>query len=138
MAEECDRLQHQVRDLQNDANERDRLQAALVAITEERDSLQDRAEKLEGRLMTASGHGEGIGTQELGPEIEVDEDPKQPRRPEAPKKLRYCNVCLKSVDKLSANVRFLFIKFQVCANLHCRLRISMQTNARPTYLNSYS
>lgn len=138
MAEECDRLQQHVRHLQNDANERDRLQEALVAITEERDSLQDRAEELEGRLMTASGHDEGIERKEPEPETEMDEDPKQPRRTEAPKKLRYCNVCLKSVDKLSANVRFLFIKFQVLANLHCRQKISMQTNARPTYLNFYS
>ena len=138
MAEECDRLQQQVKNLQDDANERDRLQEALAAVTEERNSLQDRAEELEGRLMTASGLDEGTETKEPGPETDMDQDPKTPRRPEAPKKLRYCNVCLKSVDKLSANVRFLFIIFQVCANLHCRLKTSMQINARPTYLNFYS
>lgn len=133
MAEERDRLQQQVSHLQHAANKRDRLQEDLLAITEERNSLQDRAEGLERRLKIALAPDEGIETKEQGPETEMDEEPKQPRQPEAPKKLRYCNVCLKSVDKLSVNVRFLSIKLKVYANLRYRPKISMQTNARPAY-----
>ena len=77
-------------------------------------------------------------TKDSESKTEMGEESKQPRRPEAPKKLRYCNVCLKSVDKLSANVRLLFVKFEVCANLHYRLKRSMQTDAKPAYLNFYS
>lgn len=137
-ADERDRLQQHIRHLQDAANECDRLREGLATITEERNSLQDRVEELEGHLMTASGHDERTETKEPGPETEMGEESKQPRRPEAPKKLRYCNVCLKSVDKLSANVRFPFVKFKACANLHYRLKKTMQTNARPAYLNFYS
>lgn len=118
---ERDRLQQQVRHLQDAANERDRLQEELVDITEERNSFKERTVELEKRLKAASGpnegtqtkvsepeteiDGEGMHNKGLGPETEVDEDPKQPSQPEAPKRLRYCNACLRSVDKLSANVR---------------------------------
>ena len=107
IAKERDMLQQQIRDLQDAANERDRLQEDLIDLTEERDSFKDWASELEGRLKAASDLDEGAQTKrpEPEPETEVDEYPKQPSQTEAPKKLRYCNVCLKSVDKMSANVR---------------------------------
>ncbi|CAD6579170.1 MAG: hypothetical protein ASARMPRED_008980 [Alectoria sarmentosa] len=105
IAKERDLLQQQIRDLQDAANERDRLQEDLIDLTEERDSFKDWASELEGRLKAASDLDEGAQTKrpEPEPETEVDEYPKQPSQTEAPKKLRYCNVCLKSVDKMSAN-----------------------------------
>lgn len=90
--------------LQDAANERDRLQGDLTDITEQRDSLQNRVEELERQLEAASNPDEGTQTKGLEPETELDEDPEQSRQLEAPKKLRYCNICLKSVDKLSPNV----------------------------------
>lgn len=133
-----DQLQQQVRHLQDAAKERDRLQEHLVNIAEERDSLQDRAVELERLFQAASGPNEGMQTRDLGPETEVDEDPKQPSQPEARKKLRYCSVCLKSVDKLSANVRLCTYHFEVSANLCYRPKLRMQTNARPACPNFYS
>lgn len=103
-ARERDRLQQQNRHLQDLANERDRLQEDLVSITEERDSFRDRAVELQRQLQDVSGLDEGKQAKEPEPGSEMDEDPKRSSQPEAPKKLRYCNVCLKSVDKLSANV----------------------------------
>lgn len=148
MADERDRLQRHVRQLQDAATERDQLREDLATITEERYELQGRHDRLEIRLLALQDSDEEIETEESEPETEMREESKsgenksgeskQPRRPEAPKKLRYCNVCLKSVDKFSANVRFLFVKFEVCANLHYRLKKSMQINARPAYPNFYS
>lgn len=120
IAKERDQLQQQVRDLQNAANERDRLQKDLEDITKERDSFKACAVELERQLKATSGldegtqrkepepdteiDGEGSQMKEPEPETEADEDPKQPSQSEAPKRLQYCNVCLKSVDKWSANV----------------------------------
>ena len=104
-AMECGRLQQQVKHLQDAAHERDRLQAELADITEERNSLQKRAAELEKRLKAAPNIDERTRTREADPQREVDEDPTQPNQPEALEKLRYCNICLKSVDKMSANVR---------------------------------
>lgn len=74
-------------------------------ITQKRDSLQDRVVELERQLNAASRLDKTILTNGPEPETEVGEDPKQPSQLEAPKKLRYCDVCLKSVDKMSANVK---------------------------------
>lgn len=120
-AMERDQLQQQFRHLQDAVNERDRLQEELVDIKEERDSFKERAVELERRLKAISDpnkgmqakalgpetemDGEGTRTKGLGPETEVGEDTKPRSQPEALKKLRYCNICLNSVDKLSANVR---------------------------------
>ena len=134
-AKERDQLQQQVRHLQDAANERDRLHEDLVDITEERDSLQDRAVELERLLQVASGPNEGTKPEGLGPESEVD---KQPSRLEPPKKLRYCNVCLNSVNKLGANVRLDSHQLDVSANFCYRQKSSMPTNARPAYRNFYS
>ena len=102
---ERDQLQQQVSHLQAAVTERDRLQEDLLHITEERDSLQNQVLELERRLKVASGPDQGLQTEELEPETEVEENSKHPGQREAPKKLRYCNICLKSVDKFSAHVR---------------------------------
>ena len=100
-----DQLQQQVRDLQDAANERDRLQQDLMDTTKERDSFQKRAVEIERRLEAAASFEGGMQTRGAAPATTAGEYPKQPNQPEAPKKLRYCNVCLKSVDKMSADVR---------------------------------
>ncbi len=123
--DERDRLQEQVRDLEHKASSEqlksyadaieqqrnlDKSEEDNVNITKERDSLKDQVVELERRLKAASRLDERVHMNDPEPESEVDEDPKQPSQPEAPKKLRYCNVCLKSVDKMSANVRlYLFM-----------------------------
>lgn len=56
-------------------------------------------------MKAAPDFDERIQTRDADPQREVDEEPKQPNQPEHLEKLRYCNVCLKSVDKMSANVR---------------------------------
>ena len=119
--DEREQLQEKVRDLEHTAYKNyanaleeqydlDKLQENIVDITKERDSLQNQVVVLESRLDAASRLDEGIHTNDPEPESEVDEDHKQPSQPETSKKLRYCNVCLKSVDKMSANVRlYLFM-----------------------------
>ena len=102
---ERDRLQQQVRNLQDAANERDRLQQDVMNTTRERDSFQERVMELERRLEAAPSFEGGMQTRGAAQATIVGEDPKQPNQHEAPKKLRYCNVCLKSVDKMSADVR---------------------------------
>ena len=96
------------RHIQDDAVEKNLLKKDIVDITEKRDSLQDRVVELERQLNAASRVDKCKNTNGPEPETELGEDAKQPSQLEAPKKLRYCNVCLKSVDKMSANVR-LFI-----------------------------
>ena len=118
--DERDRLQEKVRDLEDTAMSEQMKsfsndledQYNLDKIIEERDSLQDQVVELERRLKAASRLDERIHTNDPEPESRVDEDPKQPSQPEALKKLRYCNVCLKSVDKMSANVRL----FSLCCD----------------------
>ena len=100
---ERDRLQQQVNHLQDAANERDQLLENLKDITEERDSLQERSSELSRQLNAASGLDDRRRTKE--PEAQVDENPTETRKNEALSKLRYCNICLKSVNKMSANVR---------------------------------
>ena len=112
---ERDQLQQQVRRLQDAVNERDRLQEELADIKEERDSFKERAMELERRLKAASGPDKVMQAKESEPETQIDDEGTQtdglgpetdvPSPSEAPKKLRYCNMCLKSVDKSSANVR---------------------------------
>ena len=101
---ECDRLQQEVRYLQDVAKERDQLQEDLVRMTEERNSLQKPAGGIKGRSKAAPGLDKGMQRKEAEPETEVEEDPKQQSQPGA-SRLRYCNVCLKSVDKIRADVR---------------------------------
>lgn len=103
-ATERDRLQQQVGLLQDAEKERDSLQEGIVAITKERDSLKDRIVGLERRLEARSRPDEDARKTGPEPDVEVDEDPNQASQFGAPKKIRYCGVCLKSVDKLSANV----------------------------------
>lgn len=74
-------------------------------MTEERNSLQKRAGRVESHVKAPPGLDKGMQTKEAEPETEVDKDPKQPNQPEDTR-LRYCNVCLKSVDKMSADVGF--------------------------------
>ena len=100
----CSRLQQELEALQGAVKERDQLQEEIVHVKEERDSLQKRTVEMESRLKATSDLHKGIHAKEAEPETEVDEDPKQPNPPEV-SRLRYCNVCLKSVDKMSANVR---------------------------------
>ena len=106
---ERDRLEQQVTHLQDVEKERDRLQENLVDLRAQRVSLEDRVVELERRLRLTSGLDKGPQTKGPEPETDADGDPKQPTLPEAPKKLRYCNACLKSVDKMSANVRLSLI-----------------------------
>ena len=105
MGTERDRLQQQVNHLQEAANERDPLMESLKEITEERNSLQDQNSQLTRQLDAGSGIDDRMRTKESEPETQVAENPTGPRESEAPSKLQYCNVCLKSVDKISANVR---------------------------------
>ena len=102
---ERDRLQQQVKHLQEAANERDRLVESLKDVTEERNSLQEQNSQLTKRLDAASDLNDRMRTKETEPETSVAENPTGPRESEAPSRLQYCNVCLKSVDKISANVR---------------------------------
>ena len=75
----------------------------------ERDMLKDWVVELERQLQATSSRDEGLQTSSRGPEtqIEVEEDPESFNHLEGPKKLRYCNICLKSVDKLSDIVSLL-------------------------------
>ena len=103
---QCNRLQQQLEALQGAANERDQLQKDVVQIKEERDSLQKRAAEMERRSKAAPGLDQSIQAKEAGPETELDDNSNHPNTLEA-SRLRYCNACLKSVDKMSADVRLL-------------------------------
>lgn len=100
---ECDQLQQEVKKLQD---ERIQLQEQLVRMTAERNSLQKRAGGVEGRVKAVPSPDKGMQTKETEPVTEVDKDPKQPIQPEDTR-LWYCNICLKSVDKSSADVGLL-------------------------------
>ena len=102
---ERDRLQQQVSQLQDATNERDQLLVSLKDVTEERDFLHDRNAELTRQLNAASVLDDKLPTKETEPETQVDENATETRGTEAPSKLRYCNVCLKSVNQISANVR---------------------------------
>ena len=103
---QCKGLQQQLEALQGAADERDQLQKDVVRITEERDSLQEWADQMEKRLKAAPGLDQNVQTEETGPETEMDSNSKHPNTLEA-SRLQYCNACLKSVDKMSADVRLL-------------------------------
>ena len=74
-----------------------------MQLSSERDMLKDRVVELEGQLQATSSRDEGLQTNSRGPEtqIEVEEDPEPANQPKGPRKLLYCNMCWKSVDKLS-------------------------------------
>ena len=103
---QCNRLQQQLEALQGAADERDQLQNDVVHIIEERNSLQERVAETERRLKAAPSLDQSIQTKEVGPETKLDDNSKHPNASE-PLRLRYCNACLKSVDKMSADVRLL-------------------------------
>ena len=103
---QCNRLQQQLEALQVAANERDQLQTDILHITEERNSLQKRAAEMERRLKAAPSLDQSIQAKEAEPETKLDDNSKHSNTPEA-SRLLYCNACLKSVDKMSADVRFL-------------------------------
>ena len=77
-----------------------------MQVTTERDMLKDRVVELEVQLQSTSSRDEGLQSNSRGPEtqIEVEDDPESVNHPKGPRKLRYCNICLKSVDKLSDTV----------------------------------
>ena len=77
-----------------------------MQLSSERDVLKDRVVELEGQLQATSSRDEGLQTNSRGPEtqIEVEEDPESANQPKGPRKLLYCNICVKSVDKLSDTV----------------------------------
>ena len=100
----CNQLQQQLEALQGAAEERDRLQKEIPRITEERNLFQKQAMEMESRLKAAPGLDQSIQAKEGGPETELDNNLKDPNALEA-SRLRYCNACLKSVDKMSADVR---------------------------------
>ena len=99
-------LQQQLEALQGAINERDQMQKDVIHIKEERDSLQKWAAEMERSLKGAPGLDQSTQAKETGPETELDDNLKLPRTPDA-SRLRYCNVCLKSVDKMSADVRII-------------------------------
>lgn len=101
---QCNRLQQQLEALQGAADERDQLQTDVVHITEERNSLQEWAAQMEKRLKAAPDLDQNIQAKETGPETELDDNSKHPNALEA-SRLQYCNACLKSVDKMNADVR---------------------------------
>ena len=103
---QCNQLQQQLEALQSAADERDQLQKDVIHIKEEHNSLQKRAAEMERRLNAAAGLDQSIQAEEVAPETELDNNSKHPNTPE-PFRLRYCNTCLKSVDKMSADVRLL-------------------------------
>ena len=103
---QCNRLQQQLEALQGAADERDQSQKDVVHITKERNSLQKWAAQMEKRLKAAPGLDQSIQAREAGPETELDDNSKHPNTREA-SRLQYCNACLKSVDKMSADVRLL-------------------------------
>ncbi|KAM0796426.1 hypothetical protein BDR22DRAFT_867408 [Usnea florida] len=115
---ERDQLQQQVKDLEDTATERERsqqqtLQKAtneqnqrqeiFMQVQLERDMLKDRVVELEIQLQATSSRDEGLQTKSRGLEtqVEVEEDPEAVNHPKGPRRLQYCNICLKSVDKLS-------------------------------------
>ena len=77
-----------------------------MQVSTERDMLKERVVELEGQLQATSSHDEGLQTKSQGPEtqVEVEEDPESVNHPKGPRKLLYCNICWKSVDKLSDTV----------------------------------
>ena len=103
---QCNRLQQQLEALQGAADERDQLQNDVVQIAEERNLLQKRAAETERRLKAAPGLDQNIQAKEVGPETKLDDNSKHQNTSE-PSRLRYCNTCLKSVDKMSTDVRLL-------------------------------
>lgn len=105
---QCNRLQQQLEALQDAANERDQFRNDVVHITEERNSLQKRAAEMESRLKAAPGLDQSTQTKEAEPETKLDDNSKHPNPTEA-SRILYCDACLKSVDKLSADVRLLSI-----------------------------
>ena len=98
------RLQQEVKSLRDAANEREQLRNDLNHMTEERNSWQKRAAETEKSSKAAPDLDEGMQTKEPTPGTAVAEDHRHPNPPEA-SRLQYCNVCLKSVDKISAVVR---------------------------------
>ena len=118
---ERDQLQERVKDLEDTATERERsqqqtLQKAtneqnqrqgdFMQVQLERDVLKDRVVELEIQLQATSSRDEGLQTNSRAPEtqVEVEEDPEAVSHPKGPRRLQYCNICLKSVDKLSDTV----------------------------------
>ena len=118
---ERDQLQERVKDLEDTATERERLQqqtlqkatneqtqrqGVFMQVQSERDMLKDRVVELEVQLQASSSRDEGQQMNSRGPEtqVEVEEDPEAVNHPKGPRRLRYCNICLKSVDKLSDTV----------------------------------
>lgn len=101
---QCNRLQQQLEALQGAADERDQLQKDVVHITEEHNSLQEWAAQMEKRLKAAPDLDQNIQAKETGPETELDDNSKHPNALEA-SRLQYCSACLKSVDKMNADVR---------------------------------
>ena len=101
---EHERLQQQT--LQEATNEQNQRQEVFMQFHSERDMLKDRIVELEKQLQATSSRDEGLQTNSRGPEtqIEVEEDPESANHPKGPRKLLYCNICLKSVDKLSDTV----------------------------------
>ena len=106
-------LQQQLEALQSAINERNQLQKDVVHIKEERDSLQKWAAEMERRLKAAPGLDQSTQAKEAGPETELDDNSKHSHTPDA-SRLRYCNVCLKSVDKMSADVRIIPLTRCLC------------------------
>lgn len=121
IVKERDQLQERVRDLEDTATAREQLQQqtlqkatnelnqrqeAFMQVKLDRDMLKDSVVELERQLQATSSRDEGLQTNARGPETqtEVEEDPESSSHPKGPKKLLYCNICLKSVDKLSDNV----------------------------------
>ena len=103
---QCNSLQQQLEALQGAADERDQLQKDVAHITEERNSLQKWASQMEKGLKAAPDLDRSIQAKEAGPETELDDNSKHPNTLEA-SRLQYCNACLKSVDKMNADVRLL-------------------------------
>ena len=102
---ERNRLQQQIAQLQDSAKERDQMQTDLFNITEERRILQDRVQELERQLKASPNPSDGLQTKNVEPEKEKEENLNKSNQAEAPKRLSYCNICLKSVDKLSAQAK---------------------------------